>query len=89
MLSEVVERVRPHGIDVTHDYQGKTSAIPLPATLSILLGNRLGGDTETTVRLYSDYPFPWRVSAGGANDELIPETSPALPCPAAAFSLIV
>ena len=29
------------------------------------------------------------VSGGGAKDELIPETSPALPCPAAAFSLIV
>lgn len=67
--AEVVERVRAHGIDVTHDYREREATIPLPATLSILLGNRLDEETETTVRLYSDYPFPRRASVGGPRDE--------------------
>ncbi|HLE72100.1 MAG TPA: hypothetical protein VJH87_20650, partial [Vicinamibacteria bacterium] len=40
--SEVVERVRPLGVEVTHDYESKPHAIPLPATLSMLLGERIG-----------------------------------------------
>ncbi len=40
--SEVVERVRPHNITVTHDYDQQVAAIPLPATLAILLGERIG-----------------------------------------------
>lgn len=40
--SEVVERVRGHGIDVTHDYATRARAIPLPATLSMLLGMSIG-----------------------------------------------
>jgi signal transduction histidine kinase/ActR/RegA family two-component response regulator len=67
--AEVVERVRAHGIDVTHDYREREATIPLPATLSILLGNRLDEETETTVRLYSDYPFPRRATDGGVRDD--------------------
>jgi len=58
--SEVVERVRANGTIVTHDYQKHDGAIPLPATLSILLGNKLGAEAGTEIMLYSDYPFPWR-----------------------------
>jgi PAS domain S-box-containing protein len=63
--SEVVDKVRRHGIEVTHDYQGKDNAIPLPATLTIELG-RLIGETGSgaIVRLYSEYPFPWRKDGG-------------------------
>lgn len=39
--NEVVKNVKQHGIEVTHDYREKEGAIPLPATLSMLLGNRL------------------------------------------------
>ena len=61
---EVVETVRAQNIVVTHDYdegENKGKAIPLPATLSMLIGNQmaereLGGQTA----LYSAYPFPWR-----------------------------
>jgi signal transduction histidine kinase/CheY-like chemotaxis protein len=63
--SEVVERVRPYGVEVTHDYLERDGAIPLPATLGILLGNRLMHAESGTVRLYSDYPFPWRQQEGG------------------------
>src|SRR5215510_12868315 len=39
--SEVVETVRQLGIEVTHDYMGHAGAIPLPVTLTMLLGERI------------------------------------------------
>jgi PAS domain S-box-containing protein len=68
--SEVVDRVVAHGIEVTHDYADRAGAIPLPATMSVLLGNRIGeaAATKAKVRLYSAYPFPWRKD-GGAKDD--------------------
>jgi hypothetical protein len=39
--SEVVETIRPRGIEVTHDYMTHAGAIPLPVTLTMLLGKRL------------------------------------------------
>ncbi|HEX9444008.1 MAG TPA: hypothetical protein VGA73_07800, partial [Candidatus Binatia bacterium] len=36
--SEVVERVRPRGVEVTHDYASKEGAIPIPATFTIEYG---------------------------------------------------
>src|SRR5262249_12912872 len=63
--SEVVEIVRDHGIEVTHDYTTKPGAIPLPATLSMLLGQRIGANRSgAQTRLYSPYPFPWRQQEG-------------------------
>ncbi|MBI5365499.1 MAG: DUF3365 domain-containing protein [Planctomycetes bacterium] len=68
--SEVVETVRSKGILVTHDYVGKDGAIPLPATLSMLLGERIGGHgTGAETRLYSPFPFPWRAATGGLRDD--------------------
>ncbi len=67
--SEVVARVTSLGVVVTHDYDTTEGAIPLPATLSMKLGELI---TERGaggyVRLYSDYPFPWR-SNGGPKDD--------------------
>ena len=66
---EVVTRARAHGMEVTHDYIEREGAIPLPATLSMALGRRIGQiDTGVEVRLYSNYPFPWRED-GGPRDE--------------------
>lgn len=67
--SEVVVRAQTKGVEVTHDYDAKEGAIPLPATLSMLLGSHIaakgsGGQT----RLYSDYPFPWRKDGGPQDD---------------------
>jgi signal transduction histidine kinase/CheY-like chemotaxis protein len=63
--SEVVERLRGHGIWVTHDYASYEGAIPLPATFSMELGRRIGErGSGIQVRLYSDYPFPWRMDGG-------------------------
>ncbi len=67
--SEVVERVRTHGIEITHDYAKREGAIPLPATLTIELGKRIGErGAGMQVRLFSDYPFPWRKDGGPRDD---------------------
>lgn len=67
--SEVVVPATAMGIEVSHDYKMKEGAIPLPATLSMLLGNRIGGNSSgVKSRLYSDYPFPWRDTSGGLTD---------------------
>lgn len=58
--SEVVNRL-PDGVQATHDYQTRDHEVPLPATLTIRLAERLGDSVEgLNVRLYSEYPFPWR-----------------------------
>ena len=67
--SEIVARIKGvDGIEVTHNYQTKDHAIPLPATMTIELGKRISEREQGfQVRLYSDYPFPWR-SDGGPRD---------------------
>ena len=67
---EVVERVRHQGIEVVHNYKDKKGAIPLPATLSMELGQKIGRThSGATTRLYSPYPFPWRRAEGGLQDD--------------------
>jgi signal transduction histidine kinase len=59
--TEVVPRARKAGVEVTHDFHDKEAAIPLPATLTIELGEKLsheGGGRG--FRLFSEFPFPWR-----------------------------
>ncbi|MDH3972980.1 MAG: ATP-binding protein [Deltaproteobacteria bacterium] len=68
--SEVVKAAESFGLEVTHDYYRKERAIPLPATLSILLGQKIGEiGSGATARLYSPYPFPWRKEGGGLKDD--------------------
>jgi len=59
--SEVVDRVWKK-VPVAHDYKDHEGAIPLPATLSMELGETMGA------HLYSPYPFPWRESGGLRGD---------------------
>ena len=67
--SEIVERVKPLGIEVTHDYATKPGAIPIPATFSIEFGKHVSKKgSGMQVRLYSDYPFAFRKD-GGARDD--------------------
>jgi len=67
--SEVVEIVRPQGVEVTHDYVTHDGAIPLPVTLTMLLGKRISAyEAGAQVRLYSPYPFPSRREEGGLHD---------------------
>ena len=67
--SEVVERVRPQGIVVTHDYATKDGAVPIPATFTIEFGKRISEkSTGMQVRLYSDFPFAFRKEGGPKDD---------------------
>ncbi|HEY9891138.1 MAG TPA: DUF3365 domain-containing protein, partial [Candidatus Sericytochromatia bacterium] len=59
-----------HSIIVTDDYLTKKGAIPVPATFLIELGMRLSEKNNgMSVRLYSEYPFPYRLKQGGARDD--------------------
>jgi len=59
--TEVVPRAKKAGVEVTHDFHAKEAAIPLPATLTIELGEKLSHDGGGRgFRLFSDFPFPWR-----------------------------
>ncbi len=68
--SEVVDRIRTHpDITVSHDYLNTQYAIPLPATLSMKLGEQIGKQLSGAESfLYSPYPFPWRAQRGGLNN---------------------
>ncbi|MDO9100920.1 MAG: ATP-binding protein [Candidatus Nitrotoga sp.] len=67
--SEVVDRVSGHNVEVAHDYLQKPGAIPLPATFSMELGRRISlHGSGMVVRLYSNYPFPWRKDSGAQDD---------------------
>jgi PAS domain S-box-containing protein len=66
---DVVARAKGHGVVATHDYDTRERAIPLPATLTMKLGERINGHQPGAhVRLYSDYPFPWRKGGGPRDD---------------------
>ena len=68
--SEVVNTLQQQGVLATHDYKLIEGAIPLPATFSMLLGERIGQhDNGAESRLYSPYPFPWRKQEGGLKTE--------------------
>ncbi len=67
--SEVVNTAKQFGLEISHDYETKTHAIPLPATLSIMLGEKIGEQASgSNTMLYSPYPFPWRQKTGGLAD---------------------
>ncbi len=77
--SEVVETVRRQNIPVTHDYMNREGAIPLPATLSMKLGERIGElGSGVHSRLYSPYPLPWRREDGGLRDKFAEDAWKAL-----------
>ncbi|TXT26053.1 MAG: multi-sensor hybrid histidine kinase, partial [Planctomycetota bacterium] len=67
--SEVVEELRKHQLEVTHDYKNVPHTFPLPATLTKELGKRLNERRPGAhIWLYSDYPFPWQKDAGPRDD---------------------
>ena len=66
---ELVPRAMRAGVAVTHDYKSRDNALPLPATLTIELGHYISQiDGGTQVRLYSDFPFPWRARERALDD---------------------
>ena len=76
--ADVVARVNAAGGIVSHDFQNIDGAIPIPATLTILLGEKISeNSTGGSFRLFSEYPFPWRQD-GGARDSFEAEALAAL-----------
>ncbi|MGB3534752.1 MAG: hypothetical protein WBA13_14705 [Microcoleaceae cyanobacterium] len=66
LVSQITEN---DTVKVTHDYMNIEGAIPLPATYLIEMSQRISQlKLGLSVRLYSDYPFPWRKETGGAQD---------------------
>jgi two-component system sensor histidine kinase/response regulator len=56
--AEVVSRAKSLGIEASHDYETNPRVIPLPASLTMMLGKQFARDREgADVRLYSDLPF--------------------------------
>jgi serine/threonine-protein kinase len=58
--TEVVDRLQPQGIKVSHDYTTEDGTVPLPPTLTLDLARRVSASDAAVIRLYSDHPFPWR-----------------------------
>lgn len=60
---EVVAKARAFGMKVNYEHEQHPDTIPLPATLTMELGQKLeAARAGAQVRLYSNYPFPWRAS---------------------------
>jgi len=66
--SDVVARLLPLGVKVAHDFEIHAGAIPLPATFTLKLGDRISRHLGIQVKLYSDYPFPWRKDRAPLDD---------------------
>jgi len=66
--SEVCDRLRESDVKISRDYREHDGAIPLPATLSKMLGDQFAG-AECETHLYSDFPFLGHGSEGGPQDE--------------------
>jgi adenylate cyclase len=69
--SEIVSRAEMvDGISVTHNYLNQEGGIPLPATYLLELSREIREKkTDMSVRLYSDYPFPWRREEAGPKNQ--------------------
>ncbi len=71
--SDIVKKVRDSGYQITHDPIPEKNKVPLsiPATFIHDIGLRLekSPTSDIDVRLYSQYPFPWRIKEGGVRDQ--------------------
>ena len=63
--SDLVERLDPDGVELTHEYASRPNALPIPATFTIEVAEQISDHVrDMEVRLYSDHPFPWRTDGG-------------------------
>lgn len=72
--SHVVEVAAREGIMTSHNLDRQEGAIPLPVTLTLMLGEKIGNKSDgVKTKLYSPYPFPWRKASGGLRDNFAKE----------------
>ena len=77
--ANVVHTAKKQGLEVTHDFDQKENAIPLPATLTKILAQQIGEQgSGIKANLYSKYPFPWRGQVGEFPDQFAAEAWDAL-----------
>ncbi len=69
--SDVINQLKKEQlINFTHDYNPTKTTVPVPATFMIELGKQITTkNPEVSVRLYSEYPFPWREKEGKPQDD--------------------
>ncbi|NRA38929.1 MAG: DUF3365 domain-containing protein [Planctomycetes bacterium] len=58
--SEVIKNIPKNHVEISHDYDKKENAIPLPATLTIKLAELSRQSDGFDISLFSSHPFPWR-----------------------------
>ncbi|MFZ4789278.1 MAG: hypothetical protein ACOYLL_14425, partial [Beijerinckiaceae bacterium] len=59
----ILGKLSGSGIEITHEYQNKAHAVPIPATLSLDLIQFLNSrQMKVNMHLVSEYPFPARQS---------------------------
>lgn len=86
---EVVEKLRKQGIEARRDFHNNKNAIPLPATLTQLLGGSASESDSTPFKLYSPYPFPGSPSRSFMDDPYAHEAWDFLNAnPTASFSRV-
>lgn len=57
----ILKKLHGSGIEFSHDYREKKNVLPIPATMSLdLIQFYNERKALATMRLVSDYPFPWR-----------------------------
>ncbi|MFT4929061.1 MAG: signal transduction histidine kinase/DNA-binding NarL/FixJ family response regulator, partial [Phenylobacterium sp.] len=67
--AEVVQIALKSGLKASHEYHSQANTIPLPATMSMLLSERINfSDTDIKTKIYSPYPYPLREKTGGLQD---------------------
>ncbi len=66
---EVISKLQNSEFSIGHEFHNDSRTIPLPATMTIMLGERIkqSGD-GSYASLYSPFPFPWRENSGGLDD---------------------
>lgn len=76
--SLVVEPARDRGVEITHDIFKGGNSMPLPATMTRLIGEEIGkAGRGGEAYLYSPYPFPWQKN-GGLRDRFAQDAWEAL-----------
>lgn len=63
----VVAPALQQGMVVTHEHRSDQNGLPLPATMIHELNEELADRNGYRVRLFSQYPFPWRTQRGAVD----------------------
>ncbi|WFE87493.1 PAS domain S-box protein [Roseibium porphyridii] len=58
---EVIDKLYSSDVSVSHEYHDKELTIPAPVSMTLALEEELSRQgSDSTIRMLSDYPWPWR-----------------------------